>query len=194
MRNALSTAVLALGLSAAAGAFAQSTTVRPVPDTSGRIVVVEGTPSAAMRRLMDTTDNLRTAIQQLASRPPGPERDRALHEAQKALQVTQQAMLDLPPEYRPVAPTGGTAGYAGSVRNLMTAADTLRDSIHAMARQPAGSERNQAIRDANRALLETQAAMASAYDATAFPTHSVSLGAGPAKCVQLGSMTGCPLH
>lgn len=193
MHKALSTTILALGLSAAVGAFAQATPARP-GEPATRIVVVQGTPSPAMRRLMDTADNLHTAIRQLASRPPGPERDLALREANKALLVTQQAMLDLPPEYRPAPTPGATAGYDGSVRNLMTAADTLRDSIHAMARQPAGERRNEAIRDANRALLDTQAAMVNAYDVTAFPHHSVSLGAGPANCVQLGSMQGCTLH
>lgn len=194
MSHAASTLIVALGLSAAAGAFAQSATVRPLPDAASRVVVVEGTPSPAMRRLIDTADTLRTSIRELAGRPPGPERDRALREAHRALQTTQQAMLDLPPEYRPLAPTASGAGYDGSVRNLMTAADTLRDSIHAMARQPAGEARNQAIRDANRALLETQAAMANAYDVTAFPPRAATLGAGPAKCVQLGTMEGCPLH
>ena len=194
MSHAVSTLIVALGLSAAAGAFAQSATVRPVPDAANRVVVVEGTPSPAMRRLMATADTLRTSIRELAGRPPGPERDRALREAHRALQTTQQAMLDLPPEYRPLAPAASGAGYAGSVRNLMTAADTLRDSIHAMARQPAGEARNQAIRDANRALLETQAAMANAYDVTAFPPRAATLGAGPARCVQLGTMEGCPLR
>jgi hypothetical protein len=193
MHNALSTAILALGLSAAAGAFAQQA-VPAAADHPSRIVVVQGTPSPALRRLMDTADTLRTAIAQLAHRPAGPERDLALREANKALLTTQQAMLDLPPEYRPVPSTAATAGYDGSVRNLMTAADTLRDSIHAMARQPAGARRTEAIRDANRALLDTQAAMVSAYDATAFPSRTVSLGAGPASCVQLGSMTGCTLR
>jgi len=193
MQQALSTAILALGLATAATAFAQGTPTRPAEPATG-IVVVQGTPSPAMRRLMDTADTLHTAVRELASRPPGPERDLALREANKALLVTQQAMLDLPPEYRPAPAKAATAGYDGSVRNLMTAADTLRDSIHAMARQPAGERRNEAIRDANRALLDTQAAMVNAYDLTAFPHRSVSLGAGPANCVQLGSMEGCTLR
>jgi len=201
MHSKLSIAVLALGFSAGVSAFAQgSPAARPAPDPAARVVVIQGASSPAVQRLSETADHLRASIAQLSSRPPGPERDAALRETYKALLVTQQAMLDLPAEYRVRQETVGTAGYDGSVRSLMAAADTLRNSIHAMAREPAGPLRNQAIRDANRALLDTQVAMANAYDATAFPNHAalqartVTLGAGPANCVKLDTMRACPLH
>lgn len=100
------------------------------------------------------------------------------------------------------------AGYAPSVQALMQAADSLRDSIHAMARQPASPERNQAIHDANHALVETQSAMVNAYDQTAFGGDTRTLGAGPAHvahdrtvvldangihCARLGTMIGCEI-
>jgi hypothetical protein len=101
-----------------------------------------------------------------------------------------------------------TTGYAPSVQALMHAADSLRDSIHAMAREPASPERNQAIAQANRALLDTQVAMVNAYDHTAFGGDTHTLGAGSAHlaqdrtvvidangihCTRLGTMTGCKL-
>ena len=101
------------------------------------------------------------------------------------------------------------AGYAPSVQALMHAADSLRDSIHVMARQPATPERNDAIHAANRALVETQSAMVNAYDQTAFGgSDTRTLGAGSAtivhdravvldpngiQCTRLGTMVGCEL-
>src|SRR5205085_9634363 len=114
---------------------------------------------------------LRESIQQLAQKPPGPEREVALKEARAALLRTQQAMVDVPPSERVVGTVSSTAGYDESVRKLMAAADGLRDAVQEMATQPAGARRNQAIRDANRALLDTQTAMANAYDLTAFPSE-----------------------
>lgn len=99
-------------------------------------------------------------------------------------------------------------GYDASVQALMRAADSLRDSIHAMAREPASPTRNEAIREANRALLRTQSAMVNAYDYTAFGGDTRTLGAGSAqlthdrtvvldpngiRCARLGAMTGCQL-
>jgi hypothetical protein len=71
-----------------------------------------------------------------------------------------------------------TTGYDESVRKLMKSADSLRHAIQQMAQQPAGDRRNEAIRDANRALLDTQAAMAAAYE----PQGATrSMGAGGAS-------------
>jgi|KBSMisStandDraft_5_1062788.scaffolds.fasta_scaffold163153_2 ABC-type transporter Mla subunit MlaD len=49
---------------------------------------------------------------------------------------------------------------AKPVEDLQAAAQRLRDAIHAMAQAPAGPQRNQAIRDGNRALMEVNEAMA----------------------------------
>ena len=164
------------------------------PSTRAAVVTTTTTTasSAAMQRLDATAQELRQAIGLLARKPPGAERDVALAEAQKALLKTQQAMIDLPPEYRIITTARAPQGYDPSAKELMAAADSLRDSIHVMAREPASERRNQAIRDANRALLDMQASMANAYDATAFAPQTTTLGAGPAmQCVWLGTMWGC---
>ncbi|MEJ8838821.1 hypothetical protein [Ramlibacter sp. AN1133] len=165
-------------------------TMQPPPSVT--MAPVPATTSAAMQRLEATGQELREAIQSLAGKVPGPERDIAIAKAQEALLKTQQAMVDLPPEYRSTAATRmHGSGYDQSVRALMAAADSLRQSVHAMAREPAGERRNQAIRDANRALLATQVAMANAYDATAFAPQTATMGAAPLQCVWLGTMWGC---
>jgi len=46
------------------------------------------------------------------------------------------------------------------VQDLEVAAQRLRDAIHALANTPAGPQRNQAIHDGNRALMEVNEAMA----------------------------------
>lgn len=147
----------------------------------------------AMQALRESAQRLRESIQQIARAPAGPERRVALDQARAALLRTQQAMLDLPPSDRAAGTVSSTAGYDASVKKLMAAADTLRDAIQEMAAQPAGPRRNQAIRDANRALLETQGAMANAYDVTAFPQHhaSASVDVESMDCVRLRSMTAC---
>jgi hypothetical protein len=77
----------------------------------------------------------------------------------------------------------------------MQSADDLRASIHALARKPAGPERNQAIRDANRALLDVQSAMANAYDVTAFgpaaSTATTTVAISQLECDRVGTMLAC---
>jgi phage shock protein A len=194
-----------LALSLAAGAaFAQApqavvstTTIAPAPASQ-----------AALQRLDQASQRLSDAVRVLANKPAGPERDQALHEARMALARTQQAMREAPRQYRVITSSASTAtppGYDSSVQVLMRAADQLRNSIHAMAREPAGPQRNQAIRDADRALLDTQSAMAQAFDASYASNQratTTTLGAGPAArtivvdtatmhCQRLGDMLGC---
>lgn len=195
-----------LALAIVAGAACAQT---PAPVVTTTTVTMQPASRAAMQRLSEASRRLSDAVRVLANKPAGPERDTAMREAQKALARTQQAMREMPREYR-VATSRTTPGYDASVQTLMHAADQLRDSIHAMAREAPGPRRNQAIHDANQALLDTQAAMAQAFDATyAFnqppssTTTTVTLGAGPAartivigpgsnaNCVKLGEMLGC---
>lgn len=189
--------VLAAVLATVACAAQAQVTRAAQPPSNPPVVAITAAPStssAEMQRLMASAQQLRDSIQALSQKTPGPERDLAIAKAQEALLKTQRAMLDLPPEYRTrtatLAPSGG---YDPSVQALMNAAESLRKSIQAMAREPAGERRNQAIREANRALLDTQVAMANAYDVTAFPPHTATLGAGPAtmQCTWLGTMWGC---
>jgi hypothetical protein len=70
----------------------------------------------------------------------------------------------------------------------MKAADRLRQSVQAMAQQPAGERRNQAIFDANRALWDTQEAMASAYD-PGHKSRNASSGSSSARNVSAASGT-----
>ncbi|MBC5785439.1 hypothetical protein H8N03_21000 [Ramlibacter sp. USB13] len=114
-----------------------------------------------------------------------------------AAAASAQVRPDLPPQHRSSGTVATTSGYDASVQALMAAADALRESIQAMAQQPAGPRRDQAIRNANRALLQTQVAMADAYDATAFPPSTRTMGAGaavtvaPARCLRLPAMWAC---
>jgi sporulation protein YlmC with PRC-barrel domain len=49
--------------------------------------------------------------------------------------------------------------YSASMQRLQTAAQKLRESIQAMAQQPAGERRNQAMKEAQQALYDTNQAM-----------------------------------
>lgn len=57
------------------------------------------------------------------------------------------------------APSYSEAEYSRSMEQLQKAAQNLREAVQAMATQPAGPRRNEAMRQANDALLETQQAM-----------------------------------
>jgi len=194
MTSRLLPTVLLLGLAIPA-AYAQSATA-PVAVAPG-VVATQPVRTPAMRDLMQSAQQLRESIQALAQKAPGPERKIALDSAREALRRTQQAMLDLPPQYRATGTQASTAGYDPSVRQLMKSADDLRASIHAMAREPAGPGRNQAIRDSNRALLDIQAAMANAYDLTAFrnpqttTTRTMHVAVDELRCDKLAGMLAC---
>ncbi len=182
-------AALACAQAQAAGA--------PVATAAAATTAVQPVPAPAMHKLTDASEHLRQAIEAMQGKPAGPERDVAIARAREALARTQRAMRELPPEWRLATPVA-TASYDASVQALTQAADTLRESIHAMARQPAGAARDQAIREANQALLDTQVAMANAWDLAAFPPQAATppapgtrvLGAS-GHCVQLGDMMGC---
>lgn len=165
---ALAAAVLFAGGAAVAqttGAGAASAVASSTGASSGgggTVKSVQPVHTQSMQRLQQAADRLRQSIQALAEKPPGPDRERAISEAQDALMRTQQAMMALPPELRSSG-TVSTAGYDASVRKLMASADSLRQSIQEMAQQPAGQGRDRAIRQAHRALWDTQAAMVAAY-------------------------------
>lgn len=143
--------------SSAASGASQST------QSSGTVISKEPVRTESMQKLTQAAQQLRESIQLMAQKKhPGADRDAAISQAQAALLDTQRAMLELPPEMRSWGSVS-TASYDESVKKLMKAADSLRDSIQEMAQKPAGDARNQAIRQANEALLETQSAMALAY-------------------------------
>jgi hypothetical protein len=163
---------LAIGVIAASNvATAQSQ--QGTGNARSQIGVISAAPiySDSMVALQRSAQRLRETIQSLAQRAPGPDRDEAMRAARDALYDTQQAMIRLPPEYRisgitlsnvPIAQGYGAQNrtYGDSMRELQLAADRLRDAIQKMAQHPAGSRRNEAIKQAHQALFETQHAMA----------------------------------
>lgn len=76
--------------------------------------------------------------------------------------------------------------YSRAMERLTKAAQNLREAVQAMATQPAGQRRNEAMRQANDALLETQQAMVqlppelrkAANDAGAKQANNAAAGAG----------------
>lgn len=164
MRTRPSLIAAAIGCaSLAAGAQSSSGTGGQPPSSgSGTVISTQPQHTEAMQKLTQAAQRLRESIQAMAQKKTGPDRDAAMSQAQEALLDTQRAMVQLPPEMRSLG-TVSTASYDESVKKLMKAADSLRESIQAMAQQPAGERRNAAIRQANEALLETQSAMAMAY-------------------------------
>lgn len=161
------------------------------PATTGAVTSVQPVRTESMQNLLQAAQLLRESIQALAQKPPGPEREAAINEAHQALLRTQQAMVTLPPELRSTGTMGSTAGYDTSVKKLMKAADALRESVQEMATQPAGPRRNAAIQTANRALLDTQVAMANAYG-TSHPQQTASNAAvNVMECRRLGQMIAC---
>lgn len=114
--------------------------------------------SQSMNKLLQAAQDLRESIQAMAQMPAGPQRERALSQSREALLETQRAMLELPPELRQAKPS--QAGHdAQALRELMRAADRLRESVQAMASQQPGAARNQAMAQARQALFDTQQAM-----------------------------------
>jgi hypothetical protein len=115
--------------------------------------------TASMSRLQEAAQRLRESIQAMAQQPAGPGREKAIEQAHQALYDTQSAMIQLPPALRSGAGSSAQPNYTKSMEKLQQAAQKLRESVQAMAQQPAGERRNQAAQQAREALLETQQAM-----------------------------------
>jgi hypothetical protein len=171
MRNA--TGLLTVGLIAfstvapAATHGQQGPEVRPPPAKYDKL-----TPTP-MNELNASAQRLRDAVQEMAQQPAGPRRNDAIRDGNKALAEVKQAMASLPEADRnargyavgsPPSSVGsgstGSKDYSKSMKALLDAAQRLRDSVHVMASEPAGSGRNNAIHEVNRALFDTEQAMA----------------------------------
>ena len=125
----------------------------------------------ALERLHKAAQQLRDSIQALAQKQPGPQRTVAIAMAHNALNATNQAMAQLPPEMRadPAPTTKGGSGSTGSIGSqpdnpqsveaLQKAAEQLRVSIQAMADEPPGERRDAAVKAAHQALYDTNQAM-----------------------------------
>ena len=142
----------------------------PAPAATTSQPEVQG-PSAdynqALERLHKAAQGLRDSIQALAQKQPGPQRTVAIAMAHNALNATNQAMAQLPPEMRrDPAPATGSTGPVGSqpddpqaVEALQKAAEQLRKSVQAMADEPAGERRDAAVKAAHQALYDTNQEM-----------------------------------
>ncbi|HEX6321201.1 MAG TPA: hypothetical protein VFZ84_20230 [Burkholderiales bacterium] len=138
----------------AGGAAAQAPQGQAGPASAGATAPNYG---ESMTRLQQAAQKLREAVQAMAQQPAGPRRNAAADEARQAILETQSAMIQLPPELRTSSGTG--PNYTASMARLQEAAQRLREAVQAMAGQPAGPGRNQAMRQANQALFDTQQAM-----------------------------------
>jgi hypothetical protein len=133
-----------------------------------------GTPAhpndpKAMDRLQQATQQLREAVQAMAQRPAGAQRNEAIKTANQALYDAREAMILLPLR------VGSSAGASGAPKSanpaaastepsqaadqLRQASDKLRSALQAM-QQPSGKADGQAAQLAKQALVVTQQAAA----------------------------------
>jgi hypothetical protein len=113
----------------------------------------------SMARLQDAAQRFRDAIHAMAQQPVGDQRNQAIQAANKALFETQSAMLELPPDMWTGPGTPAHPNDPKAMDRLQQAAQQLREAVQAMAQRPAGAQRNEAIKTANRALYAAQEAM-----------------------------------
>ena len=172
------------GAASSSSTTSTSTVVQPTPHASTAQSAASGTasapaPSESMARLQLAAQRLREAVQAMAQEPAGDRRNTAIKQGNEALIEINQAMTSLPPDMRAAGSAVGTtpsAGGAGSVAlgpvypnsdveytkamdRLQKAAQQLREAIQAMAQEPAGPRRDDAIKSANKALVDTQQSM-----------------------------------
>jgi hypothetical protein len=147
MRKTITAAMLAIATAVPGAAMAQSAG-STAPTNYGESMV----------RLQEAAQKLREAVQAMAQQPAGPRRNAAADEARQALVEAQSAMVWLPPDLRKGEGIDHP-NYTESMARLREAAQRLRDAVHAMAQQPAGPRRSEAIDEANQALFDTQQAM-----------------------------------
>jgi hypothetical protein len=126
-----------------------------------------------LERLLKAAQGLRGAIQGLAQKQPGSQRTVAIAMAHQALNLTNQAMSQLPEEMRAdparTSNSKSSSGSTGSIGSqpdnaqsmevLQKAAEQLLKSVQAMVDEPAGERRNAAVKAAHQALYDTNQAM-----------------------------------
>lgn len=142
-----------------------SSNSQPTPGAASGMPLT-ATQQQSMVKLQQAADRLRDAVAAMRGKQSTADRERAIAQTQDALHATQRAMRELPAEIRNAPAAAITpAQYEASVEATMRAAESLRQSIQAMAKLPAGAARNDAIAQANQALIETHAATMAAYGA-----------------------------
>lgn len=132
-------------------ALGTGTTVSSTTATSGRVDAkpVEDLEAAAQR--------LRDAVHSMAKAPAGAQRNEAIKQANRTLLEVQNAIAALPPEV--ITAAGSESNYKQAMDRLEMAAQRLRDAAHALAREPVGAKRANAMKDINKALIDTQQVM-----------------------------------
>jgi hypothetical protein len=154
--------VVALAL-ASGGAAAQGAASKQDSQPGSSAASAKAGQAQGMEKLQQSAQRLRESIQAMAQKKPGADRDRAIEKAHEALFETQRAMAALPSGISRSG-TAQSASYDESVKKLLNAADSLRDSIIAISQQPAGEKRDRAVEQAQQALWDTRLALVSAYD------------------------------
>ena len=135
----------------AASVPATGTTMSGAPVNAGH---VDATP---VHQLEAAAQRLRDAVHEMAQAPAGPKRNEAIRQANRTLLEVQNAIAALPPET--IVAAGREGDYKQAMGNLESAAQRLRDSAHSLAREPLPAKRAAAMKDINKALIDTQQAM-----------------------------------
>lgn len=117
-----------------------------------------------LERLLKAAQGLRGTIQGLAQKQPGAQRTVAIAMAHQSLNLTNQAMSQLPPEMRAdpapaTGPIGAQPDNPQSMEALQKAAEPLLKSVQAMVDEPVGERRDAAAKAAHQALYDTNQAM-----------------------------------
>ena len=193
LRTTILPAAAALACLAASNVTLAQQSGGAAASNNARVVSTSPDYSKSMQNLQRAAQRLRESIQALAQQQPGPQRDHALRRAHQALYDAQQAMIQLPPELRNAPPvrSGGVApAYAESFEKLQQAANRLYDAMHAMAKQPAGERRNDAMQQARESLFETEQALLALPNVTA--TGATTSGASTSTARESKSAAAAP--
>lgn len=111
----------------------------------------------AIQNLRAAAQNLRESIQNLARMPAGEKRTEAIKEGNEALIKVQSAIAALPPEL--LTADANESSYKKSLEKMKLASDRLYSAAEALANQPPGKARSDAVKKVNSALLQTNEAM-----------------------------------
>lgn len=119
------------------------------------------TPNDAktINELQQAAQRLREAVQTMAQAPAGDQRNQAIRAGNDALLSVHRAMANLPPNL--LTAGADETQYKKAMDLLQQSAQRLREAAQALAQQPAGERRNEAIKQINDSLLETQQVMIS---------------------------------
>lgn len=131
---------------------------------------------AAVQNLLAAAQSLRESIQRLAQTPPGERRTQAIREGNEALIKVQSAIVALPPEL--LLADANENDYKKALDKMKQASDRLHTAANALANQPPGKRRDEAIRRVNTALLETNEAMLTGLQLSARNTTKASTSGG----------------